>query len=373
MDKIRKDRTLGDDLSKRLVGFAPSLARAGALTTEEPPLTEAGGDGYQVALSDTGQSTDDESMVGRPRWMMPHQALLGVSVSILAAVFIYAFLRKPETQPLPTPRQVPAVGREVSLTSTPTWPPTPTPTPTSPVAHATAFSTPPIPTPPPGGLVLTLTPAAGTVGSASNLDGKARFGDRNIHVGTFKGHIYHGALQFDLSVVPADSIIVYAALELVGLGDQNVGQTGTWELRVLDPAIDTAWSALTYDLLHNAIVEETIPPALRPADLARDRLNVFVFGPDQLIALQRHLVNGLISFRLDGPTLGHDNLFTWDGGPDSEESGERKPVLRIVALPPTPTPTPTFVFITSTPTPENILTVAAIASTATFQAANKNE
>jgi hypothetical protein len=224
------------------------------------------------------------------------------------------------------------------------------------------------PTPPPGGIALTLIPAAEAVGWASDLDGQSRFNVPNIHAGFFKGHIYYGALQFDLSGVPASATISEAVLELTGLDDQRLSPGGTWQLHLLAADTDTAWPSLSYDLLRKAIVEATVPPALTSSVLSRGRVNVFSFDPEQLLALQRHVANGLVSFRLDGPTSGEDNLFTWDSGYGENGYLATKPVLRIIAVLPTPTSTPTYVIITSTPIPENILTVAAIARTATAQA-----
>jgi len=360
MDKPKKDRALGD--------FANAV--------QKPEPAEA-----EIAPTDQTEQAEPQATVGRRLSAVvsaisdrlstaPFQTLIWAGLTFLAAGLVYTYLMRPVPQPPPTATPAPVVTLRPSPTPTPPQvsTPTPKPAPRSPAAPAAVFPTPPVPTPPPGGLALTLTPAAGAVGWASSLDRQSHLGDRNIHAGFFKGHVYHGALQFDLSAVPPGSAITYAALELVGLGDQNLGQGGVWELRLLNPAIDVAWSALTYDMLHDAAVETTIPPALTPDDLARDRINVFPFGPGQLAALQRHLANRVVSFRLDGPTSGNDNLFTWDSGYSGEKGVGTKPVLRIIAIPPTPTPTPTYVIITSTPTPENILTVAAIAATATFQA-----
>ncbi len=131
--------------------------------------------------------------------------------------------------------------------------------------------------------------------------------------------------------------------------------------------IDAAWPGLTHDALHDAVVDTTISPALASADLGRNQVNVFSFAPDQLAALEQRLVRGAVSFRLDGPSSGNDNLFTWDSGyAGGSEALNTTPVLRIVAIPP---PLPEYVIVTSTPTPENIVTAAAVAATATEVAA----
>jgi hypothetical protein len=207
-----------------------------------------------------------------------------------------------------------------------------------------------------------LVPETEAVGWATSLDNRSHFGMPNIHAGFFKGHIYHGALQFDLSTVPPGSTVTYAALDLVGFDEENLSPGGTWQLRLLSPDVDTIWSDLTYEALHEATVETTILSALTSADLGHNKVNVFTFDSQSLSVLQRRLTNGVVSFRLDGPTSGQDNLFTWDSGYRSEQILETMPVLHLVFIPP---PTPEKVVVTSTPTPENIITLAAMAVTAT--------
>jgi hypothetical protein len=89
--------------------------------------------------------------------------------------------------------------------------------------------------------------------------------------------------------------------------------------------------------------------------------------------LERRLYDsGLISFRLDGPSEGENNLFTWDSGYGPGSLGH-KPLLIIGVGPspltPVPTRTPFLVVVTSTPTPPDALMAAAQAATAAFQAA----
>jgi hypothetical protein len=196
------------------------------------------------------------------------------------------------------------------------------------------------------------------VGWTSSLDGQNHFNDGKIHAGFFKGHVFHGVIQFDLSEIPPDSNITYAALQLTGLNDKNLDLGGAWQIRLLDPIIDHSWPTLTYDKLRQAPVQSTLQPILPRSDLASDKINVFVFNQEQLVALEQRLNSGLISFRIDGPSSGPDNLFTWDSHLDTEmelveESSSTGPVLKIVV------DKLNYVIVTSTATPENILTVAA--------------
>jgi len=210
-----------------------------------------------------------------------------------------------------------------------------------------------IPTPLPGGEVVVLDESHGTIGWVSDLDGGSHFDEPNIHVGFFNRRIYEGAIQFDLSSVPPASPITYAALQLVGLGNQNLADGGGWQVQMLDPAINKFWSVMTYDRLHKTDIQISILPGLTSASLAPDRVNFFPFGPEQVAALQKNLANGtVVSFRIDGPDSGEDNLFTWDS---------RRTKLWIV------TNRPEYVVVTSTPTPRNVFTVVALAETATAQ------
>jgi hypothetical protein len=43
-------------------------------------------------------------------------------------------------------------------------------------------------------------------------------------------------------------------------------------------------------------------------------VNTLTFSSDQLSALQSRLATGLVSFRLDGPLAGANNIFSWDSG-----------------------------------------------------------
>lgn len=317
-----------------------------------------------------------------------------VVISVILLGLMWWFNQPPA--PVDSSIRQAVVGPSPTFTATPTpWASaTPSATayflPTPPVAggNKTIFK---VPAPSPGGVVIALTPAALGAGWASNLDGQCHFNDPNIHVGYFRDQVYHGAIQFDLSGVPANAKIKYAALVMMGLGDQNLGSDGLWQVQLLAPEIDSIWPVLNFDKLNQAPVETSLSPALTVADLTRNRANIFTFSPEQQAALQTHVVNGVASFRIDGPTSGGDNLFTWDSGynsdqklvedvsvwridglpltsaellglsgPDEWFSDEellamgRQPVLWIV------TDSPEYVVVTATSTPENALTAVAL-------------
>lgn len=262
----------------------------------------------------------------------------------------------PTMTPLPT------------LTATPTE----TPTPVSSVPTAT-----PMAVMPPGGIVYGLSPDVNSVGWVQEDESGNHFGESFMYTGIREGTTNHGAMQFDLSFIPAGSTIFSAELELTGLADQGLTSDGSFAVHILSQEVDSAWSRHDFGIIHNAAISETLRPNLEAADLAKGRTNKFVFNAAQRSIIEDRLETHFISFRVD--SLTPEGWFGWDSGYGSESLGQG-PILRlgvllpveseIAGVPPgsTPTPTATFVLITSTPTPENFQTAAAIAPALTAAA-----
>jgi hypothetical protein len=167
---------------------------------------------------------------------------------------------------------------------------------------------------PAGGIVYAVTPNVNRVGWVRSGEDGNHFGDSYIHVGFLGGNVYRGAIQFDVSFIPPGSSIHYAGLELVGLSGETLGSGGSWHVRLLEEDIDADWPFHGYRAIHEAPVTQTLSPTLGISDLAEDKLNAFVFNAGQRAVLESRLERGLVSFRLDGPSSGADNLFTWDTG-----------------------------------------------------------
>ncbi len=275
---------------------------------------------------------------------------------------------------------------------TPTTAPSFSPTGVELAGTATEMAPPPAFAAPPGGIVYVLSPSINRVGWVVSGEEGNHFGAHNIRSGVLDGNIYHGAMQFDLSFIPPGATVYAAELRLTGLNAEHLGQGGTWALSMLDEDIDENWPLHSYAQIHNARVEHTFSPALHRTTLGkgpvsvitflgRGIVNVFTFNASQKAALEERFAHGKAAFRLDGPSAGPDNLFSWDSGygPGSMGAG---PVLRLTLGIPTPAPaavggrpgadTPTstqaLVMVTSTPTPENVFTVAAIAVAQTARA-----
>ncbi|MDH7487826.1 MAG: hypothetical protein QHJ81_16325 [Anaerolineae bacterium] len=321
--------------------------------------------------AETEAGADEALAPPFPWW---RSLLWGTALVLLAlVVWRYGSILMPPDHPSPASAQA-----TVSLPPTPDHAPSPTPTPFPAVNPTPAPTSPPVllptatPTPWPEGRIFTLNPSAGAVGwVASNETRGNHFGDSFIHSGTHDGVIFHGAWQFDLSRIAPGTPLHAAALHLTGLSDQRLGEGGTWEVRILSKEVNEDWSRQTFQTLHNAVAEQALLPVLGHDDLIVGRDNVFAFNEEQLRLLEGRLLDGAISFRLDGPQTGSNNVFAWDSGYGPASRGQG-PVLWISAGPPPRTPLPTatieYVVVTSTPTPENVLTAAAMLRTATAQA-----
>jgi len=188
----------------------------------------------------------------------------------------------------------------------------------------------PTPTPGPGGTgSLELTPDENAIGWVrSNEPSGNHFGDDDLYTGYFSDAIYHGAMQFSLENIPTNARLTAASVELTGQTVEYLVAGGEWNLRLLAPAVDADWSHHTYAEIHNAAVDQTIPPTLTSDDLGAGVKNTFVFNDEQLAALAQRLAQKTVSFRLDGPSSGDNNVFSWDTG-YGEGGLLIKPVLRI--------------------------------------------
>lgn len=265
------------------------------------------------------------------------------------------------------------------IAASPTFSPTPSATPEATAterANTFTFLEPAAtPMPVPGGRLLILTPTARDTGwvvsdddsIVTGYDPQNHFGDTFLYAGVLAGKVYHAAIQFDLGRIPRGTKIYAASLRLTGLRADQLSQEGrgVWHLQFLAPEIDYNWRSHNYEQIHRAAIWSTFEPPLSQEQLGEGQVNLFEFTPEQLALLERRIFEGSdktgqqVSFRLDGPTEGSDNLFAWDSG-YGQGSQEAGPELFLSLGPPPPESLPPYyVVITSTPTPENIMTAAA--------------
>jgi hypothetical protein len=311
------------------------------------------------------------------------RALLWIAALLLAVAAAYYYgsaLLRPLPTATPNP---PGPGATATASATPTAAAAPVQAAASPTFR---FVDPTgTPTPYPGGRVYGLSPRAGAAGWVAGGESRGNhLGDSYLYAGVFDGVAYHGVFQLDLSAVPRGATIHAATLELTGLDDRRLGKAGTWEVRILARDADADWSRHTYQDVHNAAVQWTLPPALAAGDVAVDRSNTFVLSPEQRRDLEQRLLDEhfTVSFRIDGPLAGKDSLFAWDAGSGPASQGRGPRLLLNVGPPPktpiptgpvpptgtptpsdtpTPTDTPEWFVVTSAPTPANAVTAAAIA------------
>ncbi len=142
-------------------------------------------------------------------------------------------------------------------------------------------------------------------------------------------------------------------------------------LRLLGPEIDQDWRRHNYQDIFNAPSLQTLSPILGEGDLEAGKTNTFILSADQIRLLENRIIDDedpKVSFRLDGPLVGQDNLFVWDTGYGSQSQNQRVTLLLNVGPPPATPPPYDYIVVTSTPTPENVLTAAAIMLQVTVEA-----
>ncbi|MEP7200067.1 MAG: hypothetical protein ABI874_09635 [Chloroflexota bacterium] len=238
---------------------------------------------------------------------------------------------------------------------------TSTPRPTTPVIPARSSSV--TVTPPPGGKVFTLNPAvdgAGWVASSERVGN--HFGDALIAAGVLDKAVYYGVVQVDLSSIPAGTKAVYAALELVGVREDRLAGTGTWQTKLVNLPPAKKWGALTFDDVRDLTWDYVVPPPLAREQLGKGKANRFELSGPLLAALERQFGQGKVTFRIEGPTTSGDDLFAWDSG---VAAGSAKPVLQVVTGP-LAEQVSTLVVIPCVPTPTDPRQRQAAAATATY-------
>ena len=338
----------------------------------------------------TPEEVEGDAVPASPRFSGLRLVLwLAALLALAAVVYTYGTTL---LAPPPTPTPLP-VG-----TPKPALSPTPLPTPTleqaqAPTAPTFEFVDPTAsPTPYPGGRIYALSPEAGAAGWVGSDESRGNhLGDSYLYSGVFDSIIYHGIFQIDLSAVPRGATIYAGVLEITGLDARRLGSSGVWEVRVLDREADGEWSRKTYQAIHNAPVQWSLPPALAVGDLVAGETNVFELSPEQLRDLEQRLLEEhyTVSFRIDGPLAGENSVFAWDTGYGPATQGHRPRLLLNVGpapktpiptgspppsatptptMTPTPTDTPVWVVVSSTPTPENVVTAAAIVARETVWA-----
>ena len=127
-----------------------------------------------------------------------------------------------------------------------------------------------IPTPPLDGEQISLLPVSTVSGWFANDETDPHYDDANLHAGTFQGKSLASVLQFNLRNLPADSKILYAALEMTGRDDSRIGTSGDWHIEILDNSQGTDWLTATSSDLAQAPAMGVLSTTLTTGDLPRD-------------------------------------------------------------------------------------------------------
>lgn len=273
---------------------------------------------------------------------------LSITAGLLGLLGLIAACSTPTVEtptrfvPIPT-TVIPTVTRTPTATRTATVPPIP------------ALEPLVIPSPPANGTLLTLSPDSAFTGWVANQQSGINSGDSTLRAGIFQGQLYSSLLHFDLRALAPGSRVLFGTLEITGIAATNAN-TGEWVLDVVD-SNSVKYENLTYDSLQKAQRLSTIGTPLTPKDLAVGYTNRFIFAPNDLTQVEKQLNDGILVLRLNGPTTGTNNLFTWNAGVNS-----RPPTLYLVTIP------ASYVPITNTPTPHNVFAAATLSANQTAQA-----
>jgi len=195
----------------------------------------------------------------------------------------------------------------LTMAGTPTPVPTRTPTVTSTLLPTPAPSPTPTLLPPESGIIYALRPHVNRVGWVVSSEEGNHFGEAHLYTGVLEGNVFHGAFQFDISFITPGSLIHYAAVELIGLDGQRLGDGGSWSLQMLGTDVDPEWPLHGFDRIHQASVTHTLSLVLSSVDLSREKTHVFVLDVGQRAELEKRIARGVVSFRLYGPSSGADN------------------------------------------------------------------
>ncbi len=289
----------------------------------------------------------------------------------------------PSLTPTQTSAITPTPTRTTTITPTPTRTATlpANVTPSTPTATLTASIT---PTSGPGSPTLTpvptSTPQVGTLtiyARNTDLGYLSTYGSQipgDVWAGVWAGgkNVHHGVVQFDLSTLPAGAIVTDASVSLTGHTNLTSGITATWQLGLLPSSYkgfdETAPLAqATFADIDAAPVTRS-PTTLQTGDLGVGVTNSFTLDAGQRAEIaRRRSATGRVTFRVDGPQSGDNNVFAWCGLVATPTCGNNQlPVLRLSFAIPAPTFTPTLTLTptntatrTSTPTPTATATSTA--------------
>lgn len=229
------------------------------------------------------------------------------------------------------------------------------------------------PTPEPGGQVLLLGPTAGKAGWWQSHDNQRNhLGDSFLYAGAYGGATFIAAVRFDLTKVPRGAPIRQAQFRLTGLRQDQFqpDAVGLWLVQIVPES--SLKDINTADFLTMLSAPAAIPlfPPLTATDLAAGQVNSWELDEAARAWLENQLLDGATALmvRIQASIEQGEALFAWDSGFGAETKGQAPTfLLSLGPPPPTPPPLPTkpLIVATLTPVPQDVLTVVALAHTAT--------
>jgi len=228
------------------------------------------------------------------------------------------------------------------------------------------------PSPTPADKTLVIQPKAGEVGWWTDGDSRRNhLGDSYLYVGDYEGQTYIAAARFNLSRVARGAPIRAAAVRLTGLRDDRFAADagGAWLVQLIAENALEEMGRADFLTAYSAPASITLP-LLSAAELGEKEVNELTLEDAAISWLEQQLLDGAqsVTLRVLPNPEGGDNLFAWDSGQGPKTAGNA-PELELLLGPPPPTPPPLptkpFIVATLTPVPDNIVTVVAMANTAT--------
>jgi len=175
----------------------------------------------------------------------------------------------------------------------------------------------------------TIFPKKSAVGYVAEKSPEANFGHFGVNslkvgVSTARG-ISYGVIEFDLSSIPKDAIIVDAHISLYPLNrvSAKIEKYGEWSLAILDNK--TIANIRDFEQVHQAKVIDTVGESIPSEQLTQGIWSHWRFNEFERKRLQNQLNIGKVIFKLAGPTklpFGRDSqIMVFDLGYGNQGGG----------------------------------------------------
>jgi len=165
-------------------------------------------------------------------------------------------------------------------------------------------------------------PKDGYVGWVNQNENFNHFLDDKIFAGISNNQIHFGGLQFDLSDMPRFESVTSAQIRLYGLSDSLLlTSASSFSIQVMNSSVDQYFNGTAtgpnFTSLSDALVACTVG-TITSVNLVPGEWNILNLGADCLEEIEmRARGTGKVSFRIDGPTMGPNNLFSWSSGKET--------------------------------------------------------